>query len=677
MAKSKEYDKLFKKRENAIRSLKFHIEHAKEITNEQTIEALQRLNNIEVTFEKYKSANDKLEDLDDFDNDEITIKDEDVVEMYTKASTTLKTITKDNHDASILNSTHNRFNNNNHVEVKLPQITIPTFNGEYQEWPAFYDAFMSLVDNNAGLSDVSKMHYLKSSLKGTAHSLIGRMPITEENYKVALNSLVDRFQNKRAIVNKCLDMFINQPAMKTRNAQEIRSIIDTTKEALQCIETLDVCINEWGPFITFIVQSKMDVETKTQFENYLSGSTNIPRYDKLTEFLDTQFRILDHSSVIPSAYENVNSAKIHVQENTNHNKNQQYQNSTNNTNTNTNQQKSYNNEKCPVCPEYHWLLACQKFMDWTPTQRKTFVTNNNICVVCLKAHEKDQCKSKYRCKKCNGAHSVKIHTVYDDANISTASPQITSAAIQEGNNVFATALVKVKDKFGSNHLLRVFIDMGSGGAFISERAAQILCLPRKSDNKQLTGVNDTPLGKSTNSVRIQVESVVDNSFKFTIDTNVLRSIIQPRKFSKNLVSNWNHLKDIELADPEFVNPSHIDLLFGVDIYGLIIKNGIRKGLIHEPVAQNSHLGWLVLGATSNNNTFSVQVNSISIENQLQKLWENEEVLVKPIMTEEHSKCVEHFENTHTRIQFKSKRARILRRIKENGTMPIISSRKTI
>lgn len=157
------------------------------------------------------------------------------------------------------------------------------------------------------------------------------------------------------------------------------------------------------------------------------------------------------------------------------------------------------------------------------------------------------------------------------------------------------------------------------------------------------------LGKSTNSIQIEVESVIDESFKLTIDTLVMRTIIPPRDFSENTARNWKHLNDITLADPHYSNPSHIDLLFGVDIYGLIIKNGVRKGLIYEPVAQNSHLGWLVFGSMSKENSFGVHINAISISDTLRKFWENEEVEWKPMINEEQANCVAHFGKTHTRL----------------------------
>lgn len=639
----KDYQKLIDKRDNTIRALKYHEIKVAELNDNQHIEALARLNFIENVYEKFTNACDALENHEEFTYSDLTVPNEDIVEIFITLSAKLKIMTKELLESSLLNSTTNA-RNTAHVEVKLPQISIPTFSGDYKEWPAFYDAFVSLVDSNGELRDVNKMHYLRSSLKGTAFSLISRMKVTEANYAIALRALVDRFENKRAIVNECLKDFINQTAMKNRSAKEIRSLIDTTKETLQCIETLRISIDEWGPFVVYIVQTKMDDYTRSEFENYLGGSTEIPRYKILEIFLETQFRIVDGSSVVLSSSEHVNNTR---KENT-------YKQIPNNIKRN----QPHMNEKCPLCSNDplssgnhdHWLLNCPKFLEWSPQQCRTFAINNNSCIICLHSHEKDQCKSKYRCKKCGGAHCSKLH-VDDDfiAATSNSTSVATIHSIQEGRKLFATAIVKVKDKFDTNHLLRVFIDMGSGGAFISERAVQLLCLPRKNEYKSLTGVDNTSLGNSTNSVQLHIESTVNEAFKLTLKTSVLRTIIQLQKFEKSMATNWNHLKKIELADPNFMNPSHIDLLFGVDIYGLIIKDGVRKGLVHEPVAQNSHLGWLVLGATAESDSVNVKINSISIQNELKKFWENEEVLVKPIMTEEQVKCVEHFNKTHTRL----------------------------
>ncbi|XP_073967600.1 uncharacterized protein [Choristoneura fumiferana] len=84
-------------------------------------------------------------------------------------------------------------------ELKLPQIQIPSFSGNYAEWQAFHDLFTVLIDTNTSLQNVQKLHYLKASLKGDAEVLLRQFSITEDNYDEAWSVLKRRYDNKRYV----------------------------------------------------------------------------------------------------------------------------------------------------------------------------------------------------------------------------------------------------------------------------------------------------------------------------------------------------------------------------------------------------------------------------------------------------------------------------------------------
>lgn len=218
--------------------------------------------------------------------------------------------------------------------------------------------------------------------------------------------------------------------------------------------------------------------------------------------------------------------------------------------------------------------------------------------------------------------------------------------------MLATAIVKVKDKFGATHLHRVFIDSGSEGIAISEKAAQRLCLPRKIEDIELTGIDDKPLGMATKSAVLEIESNVESSFKISMEALVMRSILKTHQVKKEQSENWKHLNDLQLADPNYLESSDVDLLFGVDVFAMILKDGLKKGEIYQPIVHNSHLGWLVFGALSTKDEFGIRINQIttkpSITDELRKFWENEQVESNQILTEEQQKCVEHFAKTYKR-----------------------------
>lgn len=104
------------------------------------------------------------------------------------------------------------------TDVKLPALSIPTFDGNELEWTTFYDTFSSLVDQNASIPKINKMHYLRDSLKGDAFRSISKLPASEVNYDIAWKLLQEQYHNNRSIVNDCLKSFIFQEKLLGMNS---------------------------------------------------------------------------------------------------------------------------------------------------------------------------------------------------------------------------------------------------------------------------------------------------------------------------------------------------------------------------------------------------------------------------------------------------------------------------
>jgi hypothetical protein len=77
--------------------------------------------------------------------------------------------------------------------VKLSSINLPTFAGNYEGWQTFNGLFPSLVHQNTSLSNVQKLHYLKTSVIGEAEGLLKHIQETESNYEQALLILRQRY----------------------------------------------------------------------------------------------------------------------------------------------------------------------------------------------------------------------------------------------------------------------------------------------------------------------------------------------------------------------------------------------------------------------------------------------------------------------------------------------------
>ena len=65
---------------------------------------------------------------------------------------------------------------------RLPELTLPTFNGDVQTWQTFWDLIESTVLQNTNLTDVQRFSYLKSQLEGGATCTIDGFALTHTNY---------------------------------------------------------------------------------------------------------------------------------------------------------------------------------------------------------------------------------------------------------------------------------------------------------------------------------------------------------------------------------------------------------------------------------------------------------------------------------------------------------------
>lgn len=105
---------------------------------------------------------------------------------------------------------NNSEKNNQQEIVKLPKINIPHFSGNYNDWNTFHDLYTSLIHGNQTLSNIQKMHYLKTCLTGEAEHLLQHISITDKNYAVAWETLKERYNNRRVIINTILNRLLSQ-----------------------------------------------------------------------------------------------------------------------------------------------------------------------------------------------------------------------------------------------------------------------------------------------------------------------------------------------------------------------------------------------------------------------------------------------------------------------------------
>ncbi|XP_044582999.1 uncharacterized protein LOC123264019 [Cotesia glomerata] len=170
----------------------------------------------------------------------------------------------------------------------------------------------------------------------------------------------------------------------------------------------------------------------------------------------------------------------------------------------------------------------------------------------------------------------------------------------------------------------------------------------------IIGVGSVPSGSTKGAVDITLRSNHSED-QIELHAHVLQSLTVELPPVVIASQSWNHISDLELADPDHLSPGRIDVLIGADFYGLIIKPGVITGKPGQPIAIQTVFGWAVLGPAGPSSSTSPAhqghlISNLQLHELVSKFWEQEEVPAshQESLSAEEAECEAHFIATHSR-----------------------------
>ena len=483
--------------------------------------------------------------------------------------------------------------------VRLPKLETPKFDGKLLNWRVFWEQFKVSV-HERNIPDSEKLVYLQSALKdGTAKGVIEGLSRSGEFYSEAIESLHAIYDRPRLLHQTHVKMIIDAPALKDGNGREVRRLHDTVQQHLRALKALG---NEpSGPFITSMLELKLDTNTAFEWHKYSQDFEEVPHYTKLLKFLNLRAQ----ASEAPNAETKRNNTPFSRKPNNQVSGGQKHHFTTLTSNV--------TDHSCVVCKERHPLYVCSQFKSFNRDRRLSILRSNGLCLNYLgSGHFAKNCRSSNRCQKCQKLHHTLLHQTQDNSSSSqqSVSSYSTPSNVQPSNTELVTSASNAATtRISSNVLLmtcrvlviapdgssvnaRALLDSGSTVSFISERLAQALRLPRSQQQATIYGVAGLAHGSSVQSVGTFTISPTNSTHKEVSVTAVIVPRVTtnlPLK-SMQLDPNWKHLSDIQFADPEFGSPGKIDLLLGVDVFIRVLLNGRRCGPPGSPTALQTEFG---------------------------------------------------------------------------------------
>ncbi|XP_044597582.1 uncharacterized protein LOC123274157 [Cotesia glomerata] len=588
-------------------------------------------------------------------------------------------------------SPHNRTANEaTAFRPQLPTIQPPKFNGELLEWQSFKNKFSSVV-NKDGVNEVDKMHYLLQSLQGTAYSLVANVEITDTAFATAWQTLTTRYENKRVLITAQLNKLFTIPKMASRAAKEVNNVINTTSEVLNALRALGSPVDHWDHIIVHYITQKLDPQTREDWEITLGAATDFPPYDRIKSFLLARARALEamegrlpvkprdpkvnKKSASGSKLTHgskTSSAHVHMTSSTS-------QNVTMATGPPTTTQPPPGQiagasprpqRPCSCCGEAHFIVSCPAFQRLSPKERHQLAISKSLCPNCLGPHSTTSpspiasSPSPIALSPSPIALSPSPSPIAaTTSSLPIAASLLSSQQARSSCNtasasrplvLLATAQALIVSPTHHPRTVRLLIDPGSELSLISLQLARQLDMKPSKTSIPIIGVGSVPSGSTKGAVDITLRSNHSED-QIELHAHVLQSLTVELPPVVIASQSWNHISDLELADPDHLSPGRIDVLIGADFYGLIIKPGVITGKPGQPIAIQTVFGWAVLGPAGPSSSTSPAhqghlISNLQLHELVSKFWEQEEVPAshQESLSAEEAECEAHFIATHSR-----------------------------
>ncbi|XP_075151112.1 uncharacterized protein LOC142225221 [Haematobia irritans] len=544
--------------------------------------------------------------------------------------------------------------------LKVPPCDTEIFSGGYDKWPGFRDMFSAIYINHPKLSPAQKLFHLRAKTRGEANQIVKQYALADNNFSLAWDALKQRYENQRILINHQLRKIFETERVTTEKGKALRNLQYTINNSLSVLKTFNISVISWDPILVYWVSSRLPDDTLTAWENSLTDHKQMPSWGQLDEFISKRLNMLESISDMRKPSNSPPTSQ----------KSQNYYVKT---------EKNY--KPCKACKKDHSLRTCPKFISWQLPQRRKFINDNKMCLNCLSyGHIAANCKSDKLCQKCQQQHHTLLHP---DSNATGAMrmssneqptqvsayhvdtqqqehPSTSTAAYSDpvtyvqsnfahsGDcTILPTALIDL-EHLGSKLTIRAFIDQGSQESFISSRIVNKYSIPTKKAFTTISGLGGTVLENSSKFCDLILESR-KSDFKLSTTAIVITNMNHFMPSTPSRISDWSDLKKIDLADPQFYKPAQIDMLLGSDVLPFILKSGFQRNISGSLLAQETEFGWIVSGPIRSVTSFASFVTSYdTVNDEVRKFWELEEVPLSKNFSENEIWCEEYYKDTTIR-----------------------------
>ena len=118
------------------------------------------------------------------------------------------------------------------------------------------------ICTNTDLTKIGKFNYLVSLMEGAASRAIAGLPITDENYNVAVDIINKRFGKPEELISAHMDELLKISTCSTDKPCQLRYLYDNLNVNIRGLEALGVRSTQYGRLLIPIIMAKLPPEIR-------------------------------------------------------------------------------------------------------------------------------------------------------------------------------------------------------------------------------------------------------------------------------------------------------------------------------------------------------------------------------------------------------------------------------
>ena len=490
------------------------------------------------------------------------------------------------------------------IEFKTPKLQLRKYSGDPLRWTEFWEQFRYAIHDRP-MQASAKMVQLRELLVGRAAAVIRGLPLSDENYDIAIRRLEmefgDHTQLRSAHIKAIRDI---QPIINAANLNKLRRFyedIATNYAALESMgfETHVLCLVE---------ETVLKLPRTIKYE-ITKDDRRWTRWG-FKEFLEKLWNYLKTCEEIEPCTKSEKSI-LHA---------------TTSSSDNFRNDSRQTGISCVFCNDKsHKSFQCKQVV--SREDRVEVLKRERRCFNCTRTgHTVGDCKSRSRCFDCRGKHHSSICNKKE-----TAATEEKPSSIDPGMHIRngTVAYQTVKANIGGQPC-RILLDSGSGGSYISrEHGRKLQVQPIRNERRTIGTVNGN-MEVTCPIYQLVVESLGKSKEKFItdfaqLDMFMLSSI--PNSHPESQKHNYDHLRNLWFSDVSKEENLPIHAIIGVKDFARIRTGKIVRGKPGEPIAEETTLGWTLMGSLGEQQADRTSIVHMvihkpgSIEEESKQLWD--------------------------------------------------------